>query len=108
MKCVDDCFFQVFDASRSSHEERGLKFKTIKDKDNTAGGRSSHEERGLKCISIFPRCLAPGRSSHEERGLKLQVAQNVLPRRRRSSHEERGLKSKIFNLWVYKILSLLA
>ena len=93
---------------RSSHEERGLKFHLPGLPVVRRDGRSSHEERGLKCISIFPRCLAPGRSSHEERGLKLQVAQNVLPRRRRSSHEERGLKSKIFNLWVYKILSLLA
>ena len=32
--------------------------------------RSSHEERGLKYAFTFFHLIAPSRSSHEERGLK--------------------------------------
>ena len=34
--------------SRSSHEERGLKFKIDYHENTKSCGRSSHEERGLK------------------------------------------------------------
>ena len=56
--------------SRSSHEERGLKFRLYIGRENTFESRSSHEERGLKSVTRgFVRSSAR-RSSHEERGLK--------------------------------------
>ena len=55
--------------------------------------RSSHEERGLKWLLIAIELLYGCRSSHEERGLKYDVVEGIydaVPGR--SSHEERGLK----------------
>ena len=61
----------ISDRSRSSHEERGLKYYTLQTHSDGKTCRSSHEERGLKYVVWqFGDMGIYGRSSHEERGLK--------------------------------------
>ena len=79
--------------SRSSHEERGLKYRQHVQR-REERRRSSHEERGLKSVTISLSVVSlSSRSSHEERGLKSFQRHIITPFAvRRSSHEERGLK----------------
>ena len=72
--------------------------------------RSSHEERGLKYRLVSPNApTLPSRSSHEERGLKFDIQiTNIMGITRRSSHEERGLKSVDAELRRSHAKSLLA
>ena len=102
--------------SRSSHEERGLKF-LVNDKLRCSSvvapltrsvDWNCHGTMTLCCflqsllsrgawieIAQFqhPNLKQPCRSSHEERGLKFFVYRIHTSSSRRSSHEERGLKS---------------
>ena len=77
---------------RSSHEERGLKYKLSSNRTKpwmSLLSRGAWIEMRVLFKSDAMRCR---RSSHEERGLKLPENDTETCSQRRSSHEERGLK----------------
>ena len=93
------------DTSRSSHEERGLKY-VIKCTDKTILSRSSHEERGLKYWTNHTSYGWRSRSSHEERGLK--SFDLIKFRRAMRSLLSRGAWIEIFSLVHSEVICCVA
>ena len=93
---------------RSSHEERGLKYK-IQKMIEYLYRRSSHEERGLKSFTF--NSISGTFASLLSRGAWIEISARLCERlaiSRRSSHEERGLKFIDFIHYIRIVRSLLS
>ena len=85
--------------SRSSHEERGLKYHNKLFQRPERLCRSSHEERGLKCITAWRQTAEFMSLLSRGAWIEIQInSQFGFMHHGRSSHEERGLKSPL--LWL--------